>query len=185
VSRTIIARWKDWSGEGLEHLVLQERADGISAESLVLTPPEDAALAARYRIVCDARWRVLRLEVSLVGETRRVELSSDAAGRWADHAGTPRLDLAGAIDVDLSATPFTNTLPIRRLGLEAGQAETIHVVYVRFPELEVTINRQRYTCLEPRRLYRYESVDSDFTREMEVDRNGLVVTYPGLFRRVL
>ena len=99
--------------------------------------------------------------------------------------GTPRPDLAGAFDVDLSATPFTNTLPIRRLGLAAGQAETIHVVYVRFPDLEVTINRQRYTCLEPRRRYRYESVDSDFTREIEVDPDGLVVTYPGLFRRVL
>jgi hypothetical protein len=28
-------------------------------------------------------------------------------------------------------------------------------------------------------------LDSDFTREIEVDDNGLVVTYPGLFRRVL
>ena len=89
------------------------------------------------------------------------------------------------IDVDLSATPFTNTLPIRRLGLRGGQAETIRVVYVRFPGLEVTLERQRYTCLEPGRRYRYESVDSDFTREIEVDPDGLVVTYPGLFRRVL
>ena len=69
--------------------------------------------------------------------------------------------------------------------LAAGQAEAIHVVYVRFPDLEVTIDRQRYTCLEPRRRYRYESMDSDFTREIEVDQDGLVVTYPGLFRRVL
>ena len=185
MSRTVVVRWKDWSGEGLEHLVLHERADGIHAESLVLTAPEDAAVAARYRIVCDPGWRVLRLEVSLVDEARRIELSSDGAGRWVDRAGTPRPDLAGAIDVDLSATPFTNTLPIRRLGLAAGQAEAIHVVYVRFPDLEVTIDRQRYTCLEPRRRYRYESMDSDFTREIEVDQDGLVVTYPGLFRRVL
>jgi hypothetical protein len=28
-------------------------------------------------------------------------------------------------------------------------------------------------------------VDSDFTREIEVDQDGLVVTYPGLFRRTL
>jgi hypothetical protein len=185
MSRTVVARWKDWSGEGLEHLVLQERNDGVSAESLVLTPPEDTAVAAWYRIVCDPGWRVRRLEVSLLDEPRRIELSSDGAGRWTDTVGTPRPDLAGAIDVDLTATPFTNTLPIRRLHLAAGQAETIRVVYVRFPELEVTISRQRYTCLEPRRRYRYESVDSDFTREIEVDEDGLVVTYPGLFRRAL
>lgn len=185
MSRTVVARWKDWSGEGLEHLVLQERADAITVESVVLTPPEDGAVVARYRIVCDPGWRVLRLEAGLDGESPRVELSSDGAGRWADHAGSPRPDLDGAIDVDLSATPFTNTLPIRRLDLEAGQSETIRVVYVRFPELEVEINRQRYTCIEPRRRYRYESVDSDFTREIEVDQDGLVVTYPGLFRRTL
>ena len=53
MSRTIVARWKDWSGEGLEHLVLQERADGITVESVVLTPREDAAVVARYRIVND------------------------------------------------------------------------------------------------------------------------------------
>ena len=49
----------------------------------------------------------------------------------------------------------------------------------------VTTDRQRYTCLEPDRRYRYESLDRDFTREIEVDDDGLVVTYPGLFRRVL
>ncbi|MGZ6241806.1 MAG: putative glycolipid-binding domain-containing protein [Candidatus Binataceae bacterium] len=28
-------------------------------------------------------------------------------------------------------------------------------------------------------------MDSDFTRDIEVDGHGLVVTYPGLFRRVM
>ena len=185
VSRTLDVRWQDWSGEGLEHLSLREAPDGISAESVILGPPVVEAFAARYRILCDVGWRVRRLEVSLVGRERGLELSSDGAGRWTDHPGAPRPDLEGAMDVDLSATPFTNTLPIRRLGLGSGQSETIRVVYVRLPDLTVSIDRQRYTCLEPGRRYRYESVDSDFTREIEVDDDGLVVTYPGLFRRVL
>jgi hypothetical protein len=53
------------------------------------------------------------------------------------------------------------------------------------PELTVTTDRQRYTCIEPNRRYRYESLDSDFTRDIEVDGHGLVVTYPDLFRRVM
>jgi uncharacterized protein len=28
-------------------------------------------------------------------------------------------------------------------------------------------------------------LDSDFTRDIEVDSHGLVVIYPGLFRRVM
>ena len=79
----------------------------------------------------------------------------------------------------------SNTLPIRRLRLQPGQSEEILAVYVQLPGLTVTTDRQRYTCLEPGRLYRYESIDSEFTRDIEVDDQALVVTYPGLFRRVL
>ena len=92
--------------------------------------------------------------------------------------------LRGAIDVDISATPFTNTLPIRRLSMRLGQSEEILAVYVQVPSLAVSTDRQRYTCLEAGKRYRYESVDSDFTRDIEVDEHGLVVNYPGLFRRV-
>lgn len=69
--------------------------------------------------------------------------------------------------------------------LQTGQSEEILAVYVQLPGLTVTTDRQRYTCLEPGRLYRYESIDGEFTRDIEVDDQGLVVTYPGLFRRVL
>ena len=93
--------------------------------------------------------------------------------------------LGGAIDIDISITPFTNTLPIRRLNLRTGQSEEILAVYIQVPGLSITTDRQRYTCLETGRRYRYESLDSDFTREIEIDVNGLVVIYPGLFRRVL
>jgi hypothetical protein len=53
------------------------------------------------------------------------------------------------------------------------------------PIASITTDRQRYTCLEAGRRYRYESVDTDFTRDIEIDDHGLVVTYPGLFRRTL
>lgn len=86
--------------------------------------------------------------------------------------------------MDITATPFTNTLPIRRLRLRSGQAETILVAWVEVPALTVVAKPQRYTCLEPGR-YRFEALDSGFTRDIEVDEDGLVRTYPDLFRRVL
>jgi hypothetical protein len=50
--------------------------------------------------------------------------------------------------------------------------------------LSVTTDPQRYTRLETGKRYRYESLDSDFVREIDIDDDGLVVTYPGLFRRI-
>jgi hypothetical protein len=183
VSRRVV-RWRDWSGDGLEHLVLEEGPDGVHADGAILGSAESGeAFAARYRIHCDPMWRVRRLRLTLLGRDTELELSSDGAGQWVDGSGAPRPDLAGAVDVDISATPFTNTLPIRRQTPRAGESETILVVYVLLPELTVTLERQRYTCLEPGRRYRFESLESGFTRDIEVDGAGLVTTYPDLFHR--
>ena len=36
MTRRIVARWQDWAGKGLEHLVLQEDSDEIVAESAII-----------------------------------------------------------------------------------------------------------------------------------------------------
>jgi hypothetical protein len=46
--------------------------------------------------------------------------------------------------------------------------------------------RQRYGCLEAQAdggLYHFEALPSGFTAELPVDAEGLVIDYPGLFRR--
>jgi hypothetical protein len=185
MSETIVARWQDWPGSGLEHLCLTETADQIVADSVVLGAADEETFAARYRIRCDKSWRVRMVEIERIGGDNIVELASDGAGNWFDGSEKALPHLRGAIDVDISATPFTNTLPIRRLNLKVGHPEEILAVYIQAPSLAISTDRQRYTCLEAGKRYRYESVDSDFTRDIEVDQHGLVVTYPGLFRRML
>jgi hypothetical protein len=64
------------------------------------------------------------------------------------------------------------------------------MVYIEVPLMQVTATEQRYTCLEITPgggRYRYESLEngiSVFTAELPVDGDGLVVDYPGLFKRV-
>ncbi len=180
----IIARWQDWSATGLEHLVLTEEPDGILAESAIVASVDGEAIGVRYRIQCDSKWRVRKAGIARVGDAHTIHLASDGTGTWLDGNGVAQPRLDGAIDIDISVTPFTNTLPIRRLNLKQAQSVEILVVYILLPGLEVLTDRQRYTRLGEA-LYRYESVDSDFTRDIEVDRHGLVTNYPGLFRRML
>ncbi len=185
MANTVVARWQDWDAKGMEHLVLREGAREIVAESVVAGSADDSVFALRYRIRCDKSWRVRRAEIALVGSDRKIEIAGDGNGNWSDASGKRLSKLGGAIDIDLSATPFTNTLPIRRLKLRAAQAAEIVTVYILVPSLTLTTDPQRYTCIEPLKRYRYESIDSDFTRDIEVDRRGLVVVYPGLFSRLL
>jgi hypothetical protein len=94
------------------------------------------------------------------------------------------------MDVDISATPFTNTFPIRRLALSAGSAATLSMVYITIPDFQVTVTKQRYTCVEATASggqYQFESLEegvASFTAELSVDRDGVVVDYPALFRKV-
>jgi uncharacterized protein len=85
------------------------------------------------------------------------------------------------VDVDLGFTPATNTLPIRRLGLEVGEAAELAVAWLRWPTLRVERAEQRYERLARDR-YRYSS--GDFEADLTVDEHGLVVEYEGVWRAV-
>jgi len=185
VDRRIVARWQDWSGRGVEHTVVTCTQKSNGADGVVIGAAEGQHFAVRYQIRCDGSWRLEHACIQIVGEQRILDLVSNARGKWSDASGNPLPALDGAIDIDLSVSPFTNTLPIRRLQLAKGASAEIRAAYVHFPDLAMVSDPQRYTCLEPLRCYRYESLDSDFVREIEVDRDGLVITYPGLFKRLL
>ncbi|WP_051371490.1 putative glycolipid-binding domain-containing protein [Mesorhizobium loti] len=176
-----IVRWREREGPGLEHLVLRERAGEVLADSVVICSGQ-TSFAVRYRIECDANWRARSVTVDMIGSGQTLILVSDREGHWIrDGLAVPELD--GVVDPDLTVTPFTNTLPIRRLRLSTGQSADITTAFIRLPALTVVANPQRYTCLEEGRRYLYESRASDFRRELEIDADGLVVTYPDFWQR--
>jgi hypothetical protein len=185
MGKRIVARWQDESGKGLEHLTLEVGEDGVTVDSTVLAAADELLFVVHYALRCDRQWRVREARIALPQERRVLELRSDGQGNWSDGAGTSWPDLAGTIDIDITVTPFTNTLPIRRLDWTAGRAADLRMAYVWLPELKVAAEPQRYTCLEPGRRFRFESLDSDFRRDLDIDADGLVVNYPGLFRRVV
>jgi hypothetical protein len=179
--------WTPWERPGLEHLRLVTSDGRVVANGLVIGLEAGRPFRIGYEVRCDGRWRVREVRVATPDSERPVlELLADGEGRWNRRSGEPVPELDGCIDVDISATPFTNTLPIRRLGLEPGESEELMVTYVRVPELLVGPERQRYGCLEAQAdggLYRFEALPSGFTAELPVDTDGLVIDYPGLFRR--
>lgn len=181
--------WRPSDEPGLEHLRLTVASGGARALGLILRKVADAHLRCRYELETDAAWRVRRLEVSLdTGEApaRRLALEADGAGAWRVD-GKPRPGLDGCLDLDLQITPFTNTLPIRRLALAGGEGADIRVAYVPVPGLEVHPVEQCYTCLDPLGShggrYRYQG-PREFEADLAVDADGLVLDYPGLFARV-
>ncbi|MBP0441489.1 putative glycolipid-binding domain-containing protein [Tianweitania sediminis] len=177
-----LLKWQSADGTGLEACAI--RADGTEflAEGVIVAPQE-GGFAARYGIRFDGAWRTLSVSVALLGAETSLLLSVDAEGKWT-REGTPMPELNYAIAPDISATPLTNTFAIRRLNLAEGESADIQVAYITMPDLTVHCGPQRYTCLNKDALYRFESLDSDFKRDIAVDRDGFVLDYPDLFRRV-
>lgn len=182
------AVWQPWHDVGLEHLRLVESDTGAIADSIVIQVVENQPVRLHYEIRVDSGWRVREADIDMwAPELRQLKLRSDGSGHWSDSTGGTLPDLNGCVDIDITATPFTNTLPIRRIRLEPGESEGISVVYIRVPELSVELAHQRYTCLEKGSdgsLYRYEGLDTGFVTNLPVDLNGLVLDYPGIFRRL-
>jgi uncharacterized protein len=133
-----------------------------------------------YRLDCGDGFVTTRLE--LVAGAARLSLERAHDGAW--HAdGEPLDGLSDALDCDLAFSPLTNAMPILRHNLhrEPGQHE-FTMAWVDVPDLKVHASPQRYTHIRPG-LVRFESLDSDFTADLELDEDGLVVFYPQLARR--
>ena len=182
IFRTI--RWSAWEGceAGLEHVDLRPADGGLTISGVVVGQDDGARFGLSYRLRVDSSWRVREAHVQTTAG-RALHLESNGQGSWTED-GRSRPDLQGCIDIDIQATPLTNTLPIRRLGWYPGESQDIRLCYVAVPDLSASARDQRYTALEPGALYRFESPDSGFTAELPVDEDGFVLDYPGLFRRL-
>jgi hypothetical protein len=180
--------WQAWAGIGLESCRVAFTADGIRVESVALGVEDGEPWSVRYTLRCDAGWRTRELSVaSLNGDGATLRLTGDGTGRWTGPGGERLPALDGCLDVDLTSTAFTNTLPIRRLAMVAGQGEELTFVYVTVPGLAVSVSRQRYQCLRwapDGGRYRFEVPATGFTADIDVDGDGVVVNYPGIARRV-
>jgi hypothetical protein len=172
--------WQGVETGALDRCRLAAGPDGLRLSGTVLTAEFGTPLEVRYQVEAGPEGHTRRVELALDGGAVRRVLVADGAGHWR-WEGCPELaEVAGALDVDLTVTPATNTLPIRRLsGLDVGEAADLRMAWVQFPELSVIPSAQRYQRLAADR-WRFST--GDFSAELVVDPEGLVLDYGGLFR---
>ncbi len=175
--------WERLDRPGLEHVVLEVRPDGVRAESFVLLQLDQGLMRLRYTIACDNGWRTKRAQATLAigAAERKLDLRRDDAGVWSVN-GASRPDLQDCFEIDLEATPLTNTLALRRLGLEPNTPTPMRTAYIAIPSLQVRVDEQEYTLLSPTR-FRYRGLSTGFEAEVTNDADQLVVDYPPGWKR--
>jgi uncharacterized protein len=171
------AVWEALDEPGLEYVTVDE-STGWYADGHAVAVVNGAATRVAYKLKAGTEGGVWSLDITF--DEHCHALRGNGAGVWSTADGEARPDLDGCVDVDISVTPLTNTLPIRRCHLAVGDHTDLNVVYLDLAAGEVRPMRQRYARLAERR-YLYES--PGFSVELEVDEHDLVLDYPGYWRR--
>ena len=129
----------------------------------------------------DASWLTRRGEVhGWAGRTPvDLRIEREADGAWTYNG--VRLDVPGAVDVDLGFTPATNLLPLRRLALPVGDAIDAPAAWLDDETWTLARLPQRYERRSP---HGYWYTSPTYAELLEVDDEGFVRRYPHLWEAV-
>jgi len=181
--KTVTWRWTDRLGIERVHLV--EEGGRQVAQGLVSAVQDGVLTRTTYRLTHDAQHRFVEgwIRTSNRDGAREITLRRGPDARW-EVDGRPRPDLDGCEDLDLMASPYTNTPVLRAAALAEGAQRQLKAAWIRCPDLNVHAVAQRYTRLPgqgPTR-YQYENLETGFKGVLTLDPEGLVLDY-GPWRR--
>lgn len=139
--------------------------------------------AIAYDLALTANWDIREVAIKSLLEERTITLVH-RGDQWFDGEGRHLAEFDGVELLDISISPFTNTLPIKRLHFEGERPQMVDIIY--FNENLFSVQRlQQIYSKRDERTYRYQDIVlPDFVSDIVVDDDGLVVDFPGLFKRV-
>ena len=173
--------WRRIDNPGHDAARFWETADERTIEGTAVFREEGRSARLDYRVVCDASWHTQTARVTGWVDATPVELviAARPSREWTIN-GQSCPDVSGCDDVDLSFTPATNLLPIRRLALGIGARAAVRSAWLRFPALTLQPLDQVYERVGDSQ-YHYESDRGAFTATLDVSATGLVTRYSGLW----
>jgi hypothetical protein len=172
-----------WTGRlynSIENCIITETAQENNIVSTIIGWLENQLFKVDYHIRTNTNWETLFVQIRtrLDDHTGLVTLERKN-GQWLLN-GELQPAFHQLVHVDISLTPFTNTLPVRELLLDTGTSAVIEVIYFNILEKEISPIKQVYTMNTPAE-YVYENYDKNFRAVLTVDEQGLVTHYPTLF----
>lgn len=169
----------DRAGHEVGRLI--ENVDEPIVEGTAVFAEQDNACRLDYRIACDSAWRTVSAKVSgwLGGRAIAMDIAADIKRRWFVD-GVECANVQGCDDVDLSFSPATNLLPIRRLRLNIGERSVVRAAWFDFPACKLEPLEQVYERIGDS-TYRYKSGAGAFVATLQVNATGFVTSYPGLW----
>ena len=175
--------WKGLDADTTENCYISFFSTSIIVHSEISGWINNKPVTVEYYIKLANNWEVQEFEVIAQRESypvKKYAMKRESNGAWTDNKGVQLAKFSRCSYIDITLTPFTNSLPINNLKLNESERKEIHVVYIDIEEEKVRVDKQRYTRLNDH-LYRFENDGGNFKAEITVDKDGFVTNYPQLF----
>jgi hypothetical protein len=171
--------WRRVDTVGLEAARVYGDDDGWYLDGSAIFLHEGNPCRLEYLIECDTNWLTTGATIDgWVGdEVIAHEILVSENGEW--YLDDEEIEgVRGCVDIDLNFSPITNVLPLRRLDLQIGESKSGTAAWLRFPSFELEMLEQTYTRVNES-MVEYQSRGGEFTCELKVNADGLVLDYPG------
>ena len=171
---------------GVEYLKLTTGNNIIKVSSTVINSGYNSPYKLNYELLLDESWKIKEccIEIDCENSTS-LYLSTNGDGYWFDENNNEIYELTGAIDIDISCTPFTNSLPINRIDWELNHPKDFEMAYISVPDLSYKKMKQTYELISDestKKVFKYKTEKKEVS--IEVDSMGTVVNYPNRFSKV-
>ena len=174
--------WRRLDQPGHDSARLTVASSGAVIEGSAVFRESSRPCRLDYRVECDTDGRTVSARVrGWLGESSiALDIAADLDRAWTMN-GRPCPEVIGCDDVDLSFTPATNLLAMRRLRLAVGERAAVRAAWLDFPDVVLSPLDQVYERVSASR-YHYESGDG-FAALLDVGEGGFISHYPGLWQR--
>ena len=177
-----IILWKGRYYQSMEICKVISSDSNHDIRSTIIGVHDERIYHVDYHIRTNSNWQTSFAEIitNTGGKTIYRVLENKKDGWYLDNRQT---NIFGNADfIDISVTPFTNTLPVR--GLELTKApRTIDVIYFDVLADDVSLVQQVYKRVGDKK-YLFATKDGSFHAALHVDPDGYVTDYPTLFKMI-
>ena len=168
-------RWRALDREGQDTCRLSQTDDGWILVGHAEFHDDLGLAELNYIVRCDVAWSTQSVDVAGRHGHHKVsaKILQGCGNWWFD--GRVQTAVAGAKDIDLSFTPATNLMPLRRL---KSDPMPVAAAWFQYPCAKLVPLDQTYTRSNTDGIVSYHAEQTGFATELTVDRSGFVRLYP-------
>lgn len=179
-------QWKGLAADTTEDCYISFFSSCIMVHSDLSGVVDGIPVNVEYYIKLTTEWKVIDFEIYATkdnGLIKTYAMKRETGGGWSDGTTAQHGKYSACNYIDISLTPFTNSLPINGLVFKPQQPQDINVIYIDIMEGKMRVDKQSYTKLNGQH-YEFRNGGGKFTANITVDEGGIVTYYPNLFEKI-